>query len=280
MASSVKNTSSTFNASALRATASGARQSADDQNAAKRAENEARLRGLMALLVARTMDTLPSQEELTELAEQGKSGTVIAIAKPPVKQTETLPTGEEVQTFKYPAYETHFAGYDRDAETDHSVGGVPLISFFQGFLTGKGGKPKPCPSTLPDGKSLAMVLQERLLADAGGDISEALVARTVWNAKLKQCEIHLVWDERGWDKWQRGIAERREKFLAERRAHYEAQGGAPQRNTMTLDQYMASKRPTQGERRRAAREARASADPADDEWEQQKSGRCRGTRNN
>ena len=274
-----KNTSSTLNAPALRAKASGARQSADDQNAAKRAENEARLRGLMAQLALRIMDNLPTQELLTKLAEQGKSGTVIAIAKPPSKQTEILPDGQEVQTFKYPADETHFAGYDRDAETDHSAGGVPLISFFQGFLKQGAGKPKPCPSTLPDGKSLAMVLQERLLADAGGDISAALVARTVWNAKLKQCEIHLVWDVRGWDKWQRGIAERREKFLAERRAHYEAQGGAPQPNTMTLDEYMASKRPTQGERRRATREARASADPADGEWEQQKSGRRRGKRN-
>ena len=274
--SSGKNTSSTINASALRAKASGARQSADDQHAAKRAENQARLRGLMAQLALRIMDNLPTQEVLTKLAEQGKSGTVIAIAKPPSKQTEILPDGQEVQTFMHPAHETHFAGYDRDTETDHSAGGVPLIAFFQGFRP-KGGK--PCPSTLPDGQTLAMVLQERLLADAGGDISAALVARTVWNAKLKQCEIHLVWDERGWDKWQRGIAERREKFLAERRSHYEDQGGAPQPNTMTLDEYMASKRPTQGERRRAAREARASADPADDEWEQQKSGRRRGKHN-
>ena len=194
--SSGKNTSSTINASALRAKASGARQSADDQHAAKRAENEARLRGLMAQLALRTMDNLPTQEVLTKLAEQGKSGTVIAIAKPPSKQTEILPDGQEVQTFKHPADETHFAGYDRDTETDHSAGGVPLIAFFQGFRP-KGGN--PCPSTLPDGQTLAMVLQERLLADAGGDISAALVARTVWNAKLKQCEIHLVWDERGWD---------------------------------------------------------------------------------
>ena len=84
--SSGKNTSSTINASALRAKASGARQSADDQHAAKRAENEARLRGLMAQLALRIMDNLPTQEVLTKLAEQGKSGTVIAIAKPPSKQ--------------------------------------------------------------------------------------------------------------------------------------------------------------------------------------------------
>ena len=273
--SSAKNTSRTFNANALRTTATGARQNADDQHAAKRAENEARLSGLMALLVARTMDNLPSQEDLAKFAEEGKSGTVIAIAKPPSKRTEILPDGQEVQMFAHPAHETHFAGYKPGEETDHSAGGVPLISFFQGFLKkGGAGKPRPCPSTLPGGKNLGMVLQDRLLADAGGDVASALVTRTIWNGKRKQCEVHLVWDERGWDKWQRGIAERRQKFQAERRAHYEAQGGAPapQREMMTLDQYMVKKQ-SQGDRRRAAREARdqsgaAEKPPTDDGWEQ------------
>ena len=281
--SSAKNTSRTFNANALRATATGARQNADDQHAAKRAENEERLTGLMEQLVDRTMYYLPSQEVLAKFAEEGKSGTVIAIAKPPTKQTETLPDGQQVQMFTHPAHETHFAGYKPGEETDHSAGGVPLISFFQGFLKkGGAGKPRPCPSTLPGGKNLGMVLQDRLLADAGGDVSSALVTRTIWNSKRKQCEVHLVWDERGWDKWQRGIAERREKFQAQRRAHYEAQGGAPamQREMMTLDQYMVNKQ-SQGDRRRAAREARdqgaAEKPPTDDGWEQPR-GRRRANR--
>ena len=284
MSASAKNTSRTFNANALRATATGARQNADDQHAAKRAENEARLAGLMKQLVDRTMDNLPSQEDLAKFAEEGKSGTVIAIAKPPSKQTETLPDGQQVQMFTHPAHETHFAGYKPGEETDHSAGGVPLISFFQGFLKKDGvSKPRPCPSTLPGGKNLGMILQDRFLADAGGDVSSALITRTIWNSKRKQCEVHLVWDERGWDKWQRGIAERREKFQAERRAHYEAQGGAPApRREMTLDQYLVTKQ-SQSDRRRAAREARDQSGatekpPTDEGWEQQSRGRRRANR--
>ena len=220
-----------FNASNLRNTAAKARQTADT----KRAETEGRLTGIMAMLLTRTLDNLPTQDELTTLAEQGKSSTVIAIAKPPSKQTEILPDGQEVQMFMHPAHETHFAGYKLGEETDHSRGGVPLISLFQGFLKRTGaGKPRPCPSTLPDGKTLSMHLDAHFLKDADGDRDVALVTRTIWNPKRRQCEVHLIWDLAGWDKWQRGIAERREKFQADRRAHrdhIQAQGGRRPRMT-------------------------------------------------
>jgi len=36
------------------------------------------------------------------------------------------------------------------------------------------------------------------------DIERALVTRTIWSSKRKQCEIHLVRDQRGWDRWQHG----------------------------------------------------------------------------
>ena len=159
--------------------------------------------------------------------------------------------------FKYPAHETHFAGYDPDEETDHSSDGIPLVSLLQGFLLKTGaGRPKPCPSTLPDGKTLSMHLDAHFLEDADGDRDAALVTRTIWNPKLKQCEVHLIWDLAGWDKWQRGIAERREKFQADRRAHRDqAQSGRRPRMT-NLGSFMPATEPRADDghgRRRATR---------------------------
>ena len=237
-----------FNVNSLRKTATAARSTASEQKAAQAAESQAKVRALINQLADRIMDNLPTQEQLEGLAQSGKSGVCIEAAKPPMKKRTTLPSGEEVQEFVNQAWETHFAGYKKgEPEVDHSNGGVPLMALFQGFLkTVPGSKPQADPSTLPDGKTVIDIVQERLLAQAGGNPDESLLARGIWNAKLKQRELHLVWDIKGWDAWQGKIAARSAE-IRQQRATYHAHGGYdgrhnPAPRNVTLDEYMTGAR--------------------------------------
>jgi hypothetical protein len=251
--STTSTSTSTFNVDALRVAATKVREASETSAAA----NVAHVKDLMGQLAQRTLDNMPPQEHLAKLAEQGKSSTVIATAKPPSKHTE-IHGGKPVTIFKFPANETHFAGYSPNESTDHEKNGLPLVALFQGWL--KDGHGRADPSTLPDGKTLAMVIMKPLLDLAGGDPNKAMVARTIWNKPLQRCELHLVWDEYGWDKWQRGIAERSEKFK-ERTQRSHSQGAAHDVSRRTTTQFPIDHHVPQGQRRRAARDSRAAASP-------------------
>ena len=241
--SSSTGTNPTYNLKALRQTTKSSRTRADADRAARVAASEARISELRSQLANRIMDQLPPADQVEKMAHDGRSSTRIAVARPPLKKDTELPNGEVVREFALPAVETHFAGYTGEGdETDHSQNAIPLISLFQGFRTKSG---KADPSTLPGGKTVVDVVQEKLTAMVENP-EDSLVVRSVWNGKQRRCELHLIWDIEGWDAQQAKIASRVAKHRAERAAARES--SKPQ---MTLEEY---------EARQQARRAKADSD--------------------
>jgi hypothetical protein len=234
----------TFTIKGLKAKSSTARQSRETESSDRKSEKDKHVRGLMKQFLNRHLDGLLTPEQMEESAGKGQSSGVIAFGKPPRKEKEVV-DGEEEWVYSYPASETHFAGYDKDKETDHSVGGVPIMSLYQGFVDTRKGdrggarsRPMPDPKSLPDGLTLLDHLNVWFLDQAGGNIEDALTARGVWNGKAQRFEVHQVWDQPGWDAWQAKIQARRNDHRKQRIA-VEASAEAPV--TMTMDEFMAKK---------------------------------------
>jgi hypothetical protein len=255
----------TFTIKSLRDKSSKARQSRETESSALKSGKDENVRRLMKQFLNRHLDGLLTPEQMEERAGKGQSSGVIAFGKPPRKEKEVV-DGEEEWVYSYPASETHFAGYDKDKEeTDHSVGGVPIMSLYQGFVDtrngSKGGersRPMPDPKSLPDGLTLLDHLNVWFLDQAGGNIEDALTARGVWNGKEQRFEVHQVWDQPGWDAWQAKIQARRNDRRKERGA---VEATAAEGPTMTMDEFMAKKA---GKKSGLPRHTRTPA-PANDE---------------
>ena len=165
------------------------------------------------------MDRLPSPPEVQEMMQSGRISVRVMIAHPPLKKDTEL-HGELIREYAFPADQTHFAGYTgKDDATDHSQDAVPLLSLIQGFRDKR--TRKSCPSTLPSGKTVVNVVQERLTAMVKNP-EDSLVVRSVWNGKMRRSEIHLIWDAEKWDDRMVRLAEQAARKRAEREA---ARGG-------------------------------------------------------
>jgi len=241
--SSSTGTPPTYNLKALRQTTASSRTRAGAEHAERVAASIARISKLREELAMRIMSNLPSVSEVERMARDCRSSTCIAVARPPLKKDTVLPNGDTVREFVLPAAETHFAGFTgADDETDHTKDAIPLISLFQGFRARSG---EADPSTLPGGKTVVDIVQEKLTAMFENP-EDSFVVRSVWNGKQRRCELHLVWDLEGWDAQQAKIAARVAKHRAERASALES--SKPQ---MTLEEY---------EARRQARRAKADSD--------------------
>lgn len=258
--SNTQSTTPIYSASAARQRARQARE--------RGAGVQERLLTLIGQLADRVIDNLPTQERIDQLSDKGYGSIKVYQAHPPKKVRETI-EGEEVEVPKWPADETHFAGYkgkelEAEEPTDHSVGGIPLVAFMQGFR--KAGAKAADPKTLPKGKVLADWLNERLLVGVE-DPEDAMCMQTVWNGKHQQVELHLVWDLGAWNKW-RDQVERAQRERREQRQKERQQGP-----TRSMDQYLAEREAQQADseftkvksRRRAARAPEEAAAAAEDE---------------
>lgn len=179
----------------------------------------------MDAFVQHHLDILPENDQLGRLAEKGFSSTMITYARTPKKD---MVDGEQVWT--YPASETHFS-----PDGNHEANGMPRISLYQGFKKSQGGPPDP--STLPDGKTLEVLLDEALLEQAGGDKDEALRAAGTWNSKERRYEVHLIWDFEGWTSWQTSLRERKLKRTQQWQQRQAAVQQPLPENAITLDEY-------------------------------------------
>lgn len=231
-----------FNASHLRDATRKGRAAA----AARGAERDIRLRSVLQQLASYILSLRPSDGELEEIATKNPKWSSIPIwwCKPPSKDRET---GEP----RFPPDQTHFSGWEnpgagkdpRDGLKDPTKDGYPMIGLAQGFPKSRGDR-KGDPGTLPEGKVLAVYLNEMLLDEAGGNMDEALAARAMWNPKERHLEVHLIWNIPDFEKWQRKIGKKHEEWKASRAAKHEAERAAEaaEAKTMTLEEHQRRQR--------------------------------------
>jgi hypothetical protein len=178
----------------------------------RKAERNQKLRKLLVEATQCIIDDMPPPEVVSEIRatdpDAASVGSMMLISfNPPSKEKIIGDDGTERLVPLYPAHCTHFAGYKGRAADpiDHSQGGVPWVSLIQGFRSKTTGNPDP-DSTLPAGKTVIDLLNERALSWTQGDLSKAMCFRTLFRRKVdgqlvNRLEIHLVWDTLKWKEW-------------------------------------------------------------------------------
>jgi hypothetical protein len=188
-------------------------------------------------------DQLPTPSEVTYLAENGHSSTLVHHCHPPSKRLEMV-DGDNVFVSIHKPEETHFAGYEgKDAEaanaTNHGINGLLRVSLLQGFRRPKDGKPDP--RTLPGGMTVVDELNKWALGLVENP-ADAFCFRVIFRGKEKRegssvrvnrLEVHMVWDIGTWDKWRSDTTAR-----AVARHELSRQPPKQHKKLITLDEYM------------------------------------------
>jgi len=222
----------TFSAAAYRRVgqaASAARNSERDASRAERqAEHDAKqnqIRQRVSELADWLFSQLPDPAEIERRPILAGS-TMIAFVRPPSKEDADVEVDgrmERAKVPKYPAEQTHFAGYDRATGklADPEIGGLPLVALLQGFRSkGADGRlGKSDPKTLPDGRTAIDRINELLIASLpeDEDPESCPCIRVHWNTRPRgdngviedgRLEIRLVWDLAAWETWNAKRAEK------------------------------------------------------------------------
>jgi len=262
-------TTTTFSASAYRKVGQKAAAALCSERDAERAERKAEHDAKQGQIRKRVIEfatylfgQLPAPEDIEKLPMLAGS-TLIGIARPPSKEEMEVEIDGRVETAKvpkYPATETHFAGYDAATGelADPEKDGHPLVALLQGFRSKDNGVlGKSDPKTLPDGMTAIDRLNAMLIASLGPDedIDSCPCVRLHWNARPRgtggaqedgRLEIRLVWDLGAWEGWLAKRGERAGRVQARRGGGASGRGGASggeasgsEKRTVTLDEHMA-----------------------------------------
>jgi len=243
-------TTTTFSASAYRKVGQKAAAALCSERDAERAERKAEHDAKQGQIRKRVIEfatylfgQLPAPEDIEKLPMLAGS-TLIGIARPPSKEEMEVEIDGRLETAKvpkYPATETHFAGYDAATGelADPEKDGHPLVALLQGFRSKDNGVlGKSDPKTLPDGMTAIDRLNAMLIASLGPDedIDSCPCVRLHWNARPGgargrgaqedgRLEIRLVWDLKAWDDWNVKRAEKQRKGRQERQDGRGERGG-------------------------------------------------------
>jgi hypothetical protein len=280
----MSSSTTTFSASAYRkAGQTAAAKLAATRNAeweARKSEQAAKqnqIRQRVLELATMMFHQLPAPEEIEKLPMLHGS-TLITSVRPPSKEEADVEIDGVVQSArvpKYPATETHFAGYNPETRVcvNPEEGGLPMVALLQGFRSkdADGRLGKSDPKTLPDGLTAVDRLNAMLIQMLPEDESpeNSPCVRLHWNARPRgadgaqedgRLEVRLVWDIAAWDSWGAKRAEKQRQGGRDGAGREAGRGdGRGDGRQLTLDEHMARQKAT---RTRAPAGAAAGAGAA------------------